>query len=99
MTAWRKFVARFCRVAAGCTVAMLLVLAVGGGAFGAAPPRAGLRSELRHPEVPGGWLRDVVYGRGLFVAVGESGTILTSPDGGSWTAQRGGTRYDLLRAA
>jgi hypothetical protein len=27
----------------------------------------------------------VTYGNGLFVAVGEDGTILTSPDGAAWT--------------
>jgi hypothetical protein len=33
----------------------------------------------------GSWLNDVTYGNGLFVAVGNGGTILTSPDGVSWT--------------
>jgi hypothetical protein len=33
----------------------------------------------------------VTYGNGLFVAVGDGGTILTSPDGVSWTARTSGT--------
>ena len=34
---------------------------------------------------------------GLFVSVGQSGTILTSPDGTSWTQRTSGTTYDLRR--
>jgi hypothetical protein len=33
----------------------------------------------------------VAYGNGLFVAVGDDGTILTSPDGVSWTQRTSGT--------
>jgi hypothetical protein len=36
-------------------------------------------------------LSGVTYGNGLFVAVGSYGTILTSPDGVSWTARASGT--------
>jgi len=32
-------------------------------------------------------LKDVTYGQGLYVAVGTSSTILTSPDGVTWTSQ------------
>jgi hypothetical protein len=35
---------------------------------------------------PGQPLNGVTYGNGLFVAVGDDGTILTSPDGVNWTA-------------
>jgi photosystem II stability/assembly factor-like uncharacterized protein len=35
-------------------------------------------------------LHDVTYGNGLFVAVGQNGTILTSPDGARWTARASG---------
>jgi hypothetical protein len=42
-------------------------------------------------DLPGGsrfyFLEDVAYGNGTFVAVGEDGTILTSPDGEDWKAQ------------
>ena len=38
----------------------------------------------------------VTYGNGLFVAVGTSGTILTSPDGVTWTQRTSGTD-DTLR--
>ena len=35
------------------------------------------------------------YGNGQFVAVGESGTVLTSPDGTTWTERNSGTTRDL----
>jgi hypothetical protein len=37
------------------------------------------------------YLRGVTSGNELFVTVGESGTILTSPDGNSWTKRTSGT--------
>src|SRR5208282_1961728 len=40
-------------------------------------------------------LNNVTFGNGLFVAVGSSGTILTSPDGSTWTSQNSGTPLDL----
>ncbi len=40
-------------------------------------------------------LFSVVYGNGLFVAVGESGTVLTSPDGIAWSRQNSGTSANL----
>jgi len=36
-----------------------------------------------------------VGGEGLFVAVGEAGTIITSPDGITWTVQKSQTLLDL----
>ena len=36
-----------------------------------------------------------VGGNGLFVAVGEAGTILTSPDGVTWTRQNSNTLFNL----
>jgi hypothetical protein len=38
-------------------------------------------------------LRGVAYGNGLFVAVGDRGTILTSPDGVNWTERTSGTNW------
>jgi hypothetical protein len=35
------------------------------------------------------------YGNGLWVAVGNGGTILTSPDGVTWTARVSGTTNPL----
>lgn len=47
------------------------------------------------PLPQGNDLKKVVYGAGQYVAVGDLGTILTSPDGSAWTAQRSGTREEL----
>jgi len=41
----------------------------------------------------------VAYGGGQFVAVGEKGVILTSPDARSWTARSSGTDAWLLHVA
>lgn len=44
-------------------------------------------------------MRDVVFAHGLFVAVGEEGLVLTSPDGTTWTARASGAGGDLRRVA
>ena len=41
----------------------------------------------------------VTYGNGIFVAFGDSGTILTSADGISWTVRTSGTTDDLVGVA
>jgi len=41
------------------------------------------------------WLEGVTYGNGIFVAVGNLGTILTSPDGVKWTKRNSGTESYL----
>jgi len=38
----------------------------------------------------------VTYGNGLFVAVGDGGILITSPNGVNWTGQRSGTHNTLL---
>ena len=38
---------------------------------------------------------DVVWGEGLFVAVGRKGYLITSPDGIQWTRRSSGTAQDL----
>jgi len=38
---------------------------------------------------------DITYGGGLFVVVGYSGTVVTSPDGTSWTLETSGTTNTL----
>jgi hypothetical protein len=43
----------------------------------------------------GNSLSSVTYGDGLFVAVGERGIILASPDGVSWTLRNSGTSRDI----
>ncbi|MBI4020736.1 MAG: FG-GAP repeat protein [Candidatus Aenigmarchaeota archaeon] len=44
-------------------------------------------------------IRDIVYGNGLWVAVGEQGAISTSADGISWTARQSGTTATLTATA
>jgi hypothetical protein len=41
----------------------------------------------------------VAYADGLFIAVGQLGTVLTSPDGISWTGQDSGQLMNLLSVA
>src|ERR1039458_8400527 len=45
----------------------------------------------RYPRPQGCTLRAVTYGNGLYVAVGDSGAIVTSGDGHNWTNQSYGT--------
>jgi hypothetical protein len=45
------------------------------------------------------WLYGVTFGNNTFVAVGDGGKILTSPDRTSWTAQTSGTTKDLSGVA
>jgi len=44
-------------------------------------------------------LNAVIFANGLFVAVGDNGTILTSPDGDVWTTRPSGTTDRLLAIA
>jgi len=41
----------------------------------------------------------ISYGNGIFVAVGESGSLYTSPDGVTWRGRSSGTNQSLLDAA
>ena len=50
----------------------------------------GYRFVKGFPLRPGGNLFGVTYGNGHFVTVGDSGTILTSTDGGSWKGHTSG---------
>lgn len=45
------------------------------------------------------YFRNIGFGGGLFIAVGTSGTLYTSPDGASWTERTSGTSQDLLGVA
>lgn len=44
-------------------------------------------------------LNSIVFGNGIFVSVGDAGTILTSPDGANWTVRASVTRNPLLGIA
>src|SRR5262249_57585847 len=48
-----------------------------------------------NPKPQGNRLTGVAYGNGQFVAVGASGTVLTSLDGQTWTPRITRTRADL----
>jgi hypothetical protein len=73
-------------------------------------PLRGGGGRRRHPHLPGRGELDgadlgdeqlalgVTYGNGLFVAVGQFGTILTSPDGVNWTQRTSGTSNWLSSA-
>ena len=43
-------------------------------------------------------LNNVTFGNSQFVAVGASGTILTSPDGVTWIGRKSGTSFNLYGA-
>ena len=53
----------------------------------------------RNPLPQGNNLNAITYGNGLFVAVGNYGTILTSPDGTTWTKRDSGTTFNLYSIA
>jgi PKD repeat protein len=55
----------------------------------------GQTTSVVHPGYTDISLEDVVWGHGLFVAVGWEGTIRTSSDGVVWTEQTSGTTSDL----
>ena len=46
--------------------------------------------QWRNPLPQGNTLSSVTYGNGIFVALGEGGTILDSPDGVNWTSANSG---------
>ena len=45
------------------------------------------------------WLKGITYNNGYFVAVGENGNILTSPDGINWTLRYWDDSFDLEAVA
>src|SRR6266542_3200891 len=53
----------------------------------------------RNPLPPPLSLIDIAYGEGQFVAVGESGIILTSADGVNWNVRQSGTHDGLVAIA
>lgn len=55
--------------------------------------------QWRHPYPQANHLTGITYGSGQFVAVGERGSILTSPDGDAWTWQDSGTKESLKSPA
>jgi hypothetical protein len=67
----------------------------GGGSGGGGGSGSGAGTTWTRRISQGNHLRGVAYGDGLFVAVGNDGTILTSPDGVNWTVQTSGTDHSL----
>jgi hypothetical protein len=55
--------------------------------------------EWRSPTPSGNRVANFAYAHGLFVGVGELGTILTSPDGAQWTPRSSGTSNYINRVA
>lgn len=53
----------------------------------------------RNPLPQGSTIKDVTYGNNKFVAVGRSGTIMTSADGASWTVRPSGSSNELHKVA
>lgn len=53
----------------------------------------------RNPLPQGNALHNVIFTNGTYLAVGELGTILTSPDGTNWVRQESGTTDDLRDCA
>lgn len=53
----------------------------------------------RYPDPQGSTLSGVTYGGGQFVAVGDNGTIISSPDGYNWTLQSSGVFPHLSAVA
>src|SRR5262245_52177981 len=54
------------------------------GLAAAASERCGLDSWVEHAELTPQWLRAVAYGNGMFVAVGDNGSLIKSTDGAAW---------------
>ncbi len=50
---------------------------------------------LRNPLPTSSDLLSITFGENQFVAVGVGGTVLTSPDGQTWTPRNSGTKSPL----
>ncbi len=55
--------------------------------------------EWSNPLPQGNPLSCAAYGDSLFVAISDGGTIMTSPNGATWTIRNSGTINDLYSAA
>ena len=86
-------------VGAGGTIyAGTIGLGVGGDIPGISGMSGVIWTQLPNPSSPTANLNAVHVG-GNFVAVGASGSLLTSPDGVTWTPQTSNTPYDLYAVA
>src|SRR3972149_4306042 len=56
---------------------------------------AGVNWSWANPLPQGNNLQDIVVSPGLYVAVGDHGTVLTSPDATAWTSETSGTTNNL----
>jgi hypothetical protein len=74
-------------------LSFLVALSLGLTSLGLADPLDNWH--WRNPLRTDNTLNGVAYGKGSFVAVGDAGTILTSPDGVTWTGKNSGTSENL----
>ncbi|MDD5773690.1 MAG: hypothetical protein PHX78_09535 [bacterium] len=51
--------------------------------------------QWRKPAPTGADLKEIVFGKDIFVAIGEGGTIITSSNGVNWVVRKSGTFEDL----
>src|SRR5688572_18224200 len=77
-------------------ISFLIWLSSAMSAFCSAAPR---EPWLSVTPPPAHSLYGIAFGNGLFVAVGDFGTILTSTDGANWTARTAGTNQINFSAA
>ena len=84
---------------------VLILLGAGSiGAYGVATgnwPWGSVPGRIWHTQNSGtaAWLDGVAWSGSQFVAVGEQGTIVTSPDGRTWTPRNSGTTQDINAVA
>lgn len=78
---------------------LVLVSCGGGGGKDTASKTPLISWAWRNPVPQGNDLLGITYGNGIFVAVGERGSIVTSSDGSSWTIREAGERGQFRNVA
>ena len=82
----------------GATTTLRLAATNTAGGFG---DGGGVAQSLvwRQPTPTGAGLRGIVFGGGRFVAVGQAGAVVTSPDGTNWLSSNATTTKELVSVA